>query len=109
MSLLGTKQLLKPIKKFLNIDNEIRPDKRIFKVRTASFGNLTECYNKMYYANDVPCLLRKKTKFEECLDILRGQREFYGKRSAENRKARKLQKMMDMTALAQAKVEEKVA
>lgn len=33
----------------------------------------------------------------------------YGKRSAENRKQRKLQKMMEMTALAQGRVEEKAA
>ena len=33
----------------------------------------------------------------------------YGKRSAENRKQRKLQKMMEMTALVQGKVEEKAA
>jgi hypothetical protein len=96
MCLLGTKKLLTPIKKFLGIGNKVHPYKRIFKVRTASLGNLSECYEKMYYADTVPCLERKKNKFQECLATLRDQREFYGKRSAENRKARKLAKMTEM-------------
>lgn len=93
MTLLGTKKLLEPIKTFFGIGNDVRPYKRIFKVRTSSLGNLTECYEKMYYSENVPCLERKKNKFQECLVTLREQRDFYGKRSAENRKQRKLQEM----------------
>jgi hypothetical protein len=67
VTFLGTKAVLEPIKDHLGLSNAVRPYRRICSLRFAAKDALRRCYDSMYYDPDVPCLARKKIKFEAAL------------------------------------------
>lgn len=83
--LLGTKELLTPIPDMLGVKTSPKPYRKIHKIVFYAGDKLEKTYQFMYYNDDVVCLGRKKDEFSKVVA--------YGKRSAENRKKKKLEKL----------------
>lgn len=66
-NLLGTKELLSPIPKFLGLENNITPQKNIYKLVYQNINSIETIYSKIYYKEDIPCLQRKKLLFQNCI------------------------------------------
>lgn len=94
-SLLGTNDLLTPIPKLLDVECKVKPYRSISKMRCWKHYDLVRIYNLLYPQADVPCLHRKKKKFEEVLEKID-----YGRRSAEIKKQRKLLEQQKQEATA---------
>lgn len=62
---LGTFDLLNRVAEIFDTDRKPVAYKRIAKLRFHARCDLQSIYDYIYYADNVPCLKRKKTKFEE--------------------------------------------
>ena len=78
LCILGTKKLLKGVVAASSLDAEIKPNKKIFKVVCYAWDKLKSFHDFIYYADDIPCLMRKKLDFQKALTL----------GSKENRQAR---------------------
>ncbi len=110
-SILGTTSLLQRIASFLPAEVSVKPYRKIANLHVHNRHDMQRIYDFLYYAADVPCLLRKRVAFETLLEVGRGkvdvdgfsrfnsiqqdvstykrERVFYGKRSADRRRKKK--------------------
>lgn len=65
---LGTREILSQIPPLFNLEDKIVEYKNICKLVYYKLADLQKIFDMFYYSDSVPCLLRKKTKFEELLN-----------------------------------------
>jgi hypothetical protein len=67
--LLGTKDLLREVQSKLPVHCNLADYKKIAKIRCYSIGALTALYEYLYYKKEIPCLTRKRLKFEDAIKM----------------------------------------
>lgn len=65
---LGTKDILSQIPPLFNLEDKIVDYKKICRLVYYKLADLQKVFDMFYYSDNVPCLLRKKTKFEALLN-----------------------------------------
>lgn len=65
---LGTRDILSQIPPLFNLEDKIVEYKKICRLVYYKLADLQKVFDMFYYSDNVPCLLRKKTKFEELLN-----------------------------------------
>lgn len=66
---LGTQDLLRPIPIHFGLDDKIIPYRAIAKLVYYKVSDLRKIFDAMYYSKDVPCLERKRVKFEQAISV----------------------------------------
>lgn len=65
---LGTRDILSQIPPLFNLKDKIVEYKKICRLVYYKLADLQRIFDMFYYSDNVPCLLRKKIKFEELLN-----------------------------------------
>lgn len=65
---LGTRDILSQIPPLFNLEDKIVEYKKICRLVYYKLTDLQKIFDMFYYSDNIPCLLRKKTKFEELLN-----------------------------------------
>lgn len=64
---LGTNDLLRPLPSHLGLDDRITPYRAIAKLVYYKVSDLRRIFDAMYHSLNVPCLERKRAKFEQAI------------------------------------------
>jgi hypothetical protein len=83
-NILGTEQLLAPMPQVLGVKPIIVPCPGVYSLRVRNHEGLASMYRVMYHSSDVPCLQRKKNKFDQVIDIIirASEKPHYGRAKA---------------------------